>query len=183
MKTIIIIALIVIVSLVIIGGGLGAFVSNVNEGTQKIKQNEQVQEITSKISSKLNQDVESSSQGCLGTARCIPGTVTQIIDGDTIKVDGQSIRFALASAPELSEYGGIEAKDFIDDKCPVNSTVLIDEDDGQTEGSYERIIGVIYCNGKNLNEELIESGHGYLTSGFCSRSEFSNQAWTQKHGC
>ncbi len=56
MKTIIIIILAIIVSLVIIGGGLGAFISNVGEGTEKIKQNEQVQEITSKISSKLNPD-------------------------------------------------------------------------------------------------------------------------------
>ena len=130
----------------------------------------------SKATSKL-------SQNCLGNARCINGTVTKIIDGDTIKVDGQSIRFALASAPELNKSGGTEARDFIDLLCPVGSTALVDEDDGQTEGSYGRIIGVIYCNGKNLNEELVESGNGYLASMFCSKSEFSNETWTQKYGC
>ena len=41
---------------------------------------------------------------CSGNARCITGTVTQVIDGDTLKVDGQSIRFALASAPEMNEF-------------------------------------------------------------------------------
>ena len=131
----------------------------------------------------ISKSTSKSSQNCLGNARCINGTVTKIIDGDTIKVDGQSIRFALASAPELSESGGTEARDFIDILCPVGSTALVDEDDGQTEGIYERIIGVIYCNGKNLNEELVESSNGYLSSMFCSKSEFSNDTWAQKYGC
>jgi len=124
-----------------------------------------------------------SSQECSGIARCITGTVTSIIDGDTIKVDGQSIRFALASAPELNEFQGPEARDFIDEICPVGSTATVDEDDGQTEGSYGRIIGVIYCNGVNLNEELVDSGLGYLTTGFCDISEFGNSDWALKHGC
>ncbi len=120
---------------------------------------------------------------CLGTARCITGTVTQVIDGDTIKVDGQSIRFALSSAPELNESGGIESKEFIANLCPVGSSALVDEDDGQTQGSYGRIIGVIYCNGVNLNEELVESEFGYLTSTFCKSSEFKTHDWAREHGC
>jgi len=42
---------------------------------------------------------------------------------------------------------------------------------------------VIYCNGVNLNEAVIESGHAYLSGGFCDKSEFSNTAWAQKYGC
>ena len=135
------------------------------------------------IPTEIQSPSKSLTQNCSGNAKCIAGIVTQVIDGDTIKVDGQSIRFALASAPELKDIGGIESKDFIDSLCPVGSTALIDEDDGQTEGSYERIIGVIYCNGKNLNEELIESGNGYLALEFCSKSEFSNDMWAQNSGC
>ncbi len=131
----------------------------------------------------ISKSTSKSSPNCLGNARCINGIVTKIIDGDTIKVDGQSIRFALASAPELNKSGGTKARDFIDSICPVGSTALVDEDDGQTEGSYGRIIGVIYCNGKNLNEELIGSGNGYLALMFCSKSEFSNDTWAQKYGC
>ena len=67
--------------------------------------------------------------------------------------------------------------------CPVGSKVLVDEDDGQTEGSYGRIIAVIYCNGLNLNDQVIENGFGYLDYGFCDRSDFSTHAWAQKHGC
>jgi len=124
-----------------------------------------------------------SNAMCSGNARCITGTVTQVIDGDTIKVDGQSIRFALASAPEMNEFGGDTARDFIQEICPVGSTATVDEDDGQTGGSYGRIVGVIYCNGVNINEELVDSGLGYLTTGFCDRSEFSSHDWAKKHGC
>ena len=124
-----------------------------------------------------------TSHDCFDDARCITGTVTKVIDGDTIKVDGQSIRFALASAPELNEFGGVDARKFIETLCPVGSTAIVDEDDGQTEGSYGRVIGVIYCNGVNLNEELVDSSLGYLTTGFCDGSEFANDSWAQKHGC
>ena len=120
---------------------------------------------------------------CSGDARCIPGIITKIIDGDTVKVYGKSVRFALSSAPELNESGGINSKKFIENICPVGSTVLVDEDDGQTQGSYGRIIGVIYCNGLNLNEELLANGSGHLSSGFCNTSEFSSHKWAQKFGC
>ncbi len=120
---------------------------------------------------------------CSGSARCFTGTVNQVIDGDTIKVDGQSIRFALASTPEINQVGGMDARNFIADICPVGSTAFVDEDDLQTEGSYGRIIGVIHCNGVNLNKAVLDEGLGYLSSGFCSTSEFATQAWAKKYGC
>jgi len=132
---------------------------------------------------KQTEPTQSLSQDCSGTARCITGTVTKIIDGDTIHVDGESVRFALASAPELSGYGGIESKNFIQTICPVGSDVIVDEDDSQTGESYGRMIGVIYCNGMNLNAELLDADLGYLADQFCDSSEFANDSWAQKHGC
>ncbi len=123
------------------------------------------------------------SNDCSGSARCFTGIVTQVIDGDTIKVEGQSIRFALTSTPELNEFGGVEAKNFIEEICFVGSSALVDEDDGQTEGSYGRIIAVIYCNGFNLNEAILDADLGILSSGFCSSSEFSTHGWAQRYGC
>ena len=120
---------------------------------------------------------------CSGTASCLTGKVTRITDGDTIDLDHTPIRFALASAPELDTAEGHDAKDFIAQICPVGSSAVVDEDDGQTGGSYGRIIGVVYCNGANLNEELVKSGHGYISSRFCSSSEFSTHPWAQKFGC
>jgi len=120
---------------------------------------------------------------CSGNARCFSGQVTQVVDGDTIRVNEHSIRFALASAPELKDTGGFEAQDFMDDICPVGSDALVDEDDGQTQGSFGRIVAVIYCNGMNLNEELLDANLGHLESEFCRDSEFASTEWAIKHGC
>jgi len=122
-------------------------------------------------------------QNCSGSAACISGYVTNIIDGDTIHVDGNSIRFSLASTPELNEFGGFDAKHFVEQICPVGSQALVDEDDGRTKGSYDRMIAVIYCNGVNLNEAVLEEGHAWLSTSFCSTSEFSSEAWAKKFGC
>ena len=122
-------------------------------------------------------------QGCAGDARCIQGQVTEIIDGDTIKVDGQSIRFALSSTPELYEETGVNARDYLEKICPIGSRVLVDEDDGQTTGSYGRIIALIRCNGLILNEAVLDENHAVISPEFCSVSEFSDSNWAKQHGC
>lgn len=120
---------------------------------------------------------------CLGTAQCFVGTVTKIIDGDTIHVDSQSVRFALSSAPELKGYGGIESRNFIETLCPVGSLAIVDEDDGQILGSYGRLVGKVTCNDVNLNAELLDASLGYVELRFCDSSEFAAESWAQKHGC
>jgi len=120
---------------------------------------------------------------CSGEARCITGVVTQVIDGDTIKIDDQSFRFSLTSTPEMDTAEGVFAKEFVEYFCPVGSLAIADEDDKQTQGSYGRIIAVIHCNGINLNEAVLEAGHGSISAGFCDTSEFSDTSWAQKFGC
>lgn len=121
--------------------------------------------------------------GCSGNAKCFVGTVNRIIDGDTIIVNGIHVRFALAAAPELSEAGGQEAKKLIESICSVGSSVLVDEDDGQTEGSYGRTLAKIYCNEISLNEVLVSKGLGKIDSRFCTKSEFANEPWAKEYGC
>jgi|CXWL01.1.fsa_nt_gi endonuclease YncB( thermonuclease family) len=120
---------------------------------------------------------------CLGKADCIRGKVTKINDGDTIKVNEISVRFALTSTPEIGKTGGIEARDYIEEICPVGSDVVADEDDGQTEGSYGRTVAKIYCNGFILNESILEKGLGKISTNFCSKSEFASEPWARKFGC
>ena len=93
------------------------------------------------------------------------------------------MRFALASAPELSENGGVEAKDFIESLCTVGSTALVDEDDGQTGGSYGRTVAELYCNNQLVNSALLENGLGIIDKRFCGVSEFGNEDWAKKYGC
>jgi len=99
----------------------------------------------------INQADQTLPKVCSGSAGCFRGYVTEIVDGDTIKVDGQSIRFALANTPEYGEAGFDQATRFIRSICPTGSVALVDEDDGQTQRSYGRIIAVIFCNGINLS--------------------------------
>ena len=121
---------------------------------------------------------------CMGFAQCIESVITKVIDGDTIKIQGgQNIRFALASAPETDEEFGAEATSHIESICPPGSIVLVDEDDLQTSGSYGRLVGVVYCNGINLNESLLESGYGYVITRFCGTSEFGGNDWAVRYGC
>jgi micrococcal nuclease len=123
------------------------------------------------------------TSNCSGSAGCIPGYVTQNIDGDTLKVYGKSIRLALVDAPESNEPGYTEANNFIANTCPVDSFAIVDEDDMQTGGTFGRIIGVVHCNGVNLNEAILDAGLADLAVSFCSSSEFEFSTWAQNHGC
>jgi len=120
---------------------------------------------------------------CSGEAQCITGKVTKIVDGDTIKVDDKSIRFALTSTPEINDERGILAKEYVEKICPIGSTVFVDEDDMQTDGSYGRTIGLITCNGMILNESVLESGYGEISTRYCKTSEFANSDWAKRFGC
>ena len=122
------------------------------------------------------------SSECLGSANCITGTVTSVIDGDTLEVDGQAVRFALVDTPKM-KYDGGQALSFLEQICPVGSPVLIDQDDEQLEDAYGRTLGLVYCNDLNLNKELLDSGVGDLYSAFCDQSEFKDTNWAIKHGC
>ena len=112
---------------------------------------------------------------CKGVARCYNGTITRIVDGDTLYVNNDSIRLALVDAPENDK----DAADFVSSICPVGSTAIVDEDDGQTSGSYGRIVAVVYCNNKNLNAELISKGYATVYVEFCDISEFTFEDWVK----
>ena len=121
--------------------------------------------------------------GCSGEAQCITGKVTEIIDGDTIIVDNKSVRFALVSSPESYDEEGVLAMEYLSKICPVGSTVLVDEDDLQTKGSYDRIIGLVMCNGKIINENMLKSGHGEISTRHCKTSDFADSSWAKYFGC
>src|SRR5437867_3676156 len=121
-----------------------------------------------------------SNPQCKGTAACFTDAVTYIVDGDTLDVGSTRIRLALVNSPEVGEPGYTEAKQFTAQTCPVGSQVLVDEDDGQTGGSYGRMIAEVYCDGVNLNAALLSSGNAVLVTYYCSVSEFADEPWT---GC
>ena len=124
-----------------------------------------------------------SGASCTGTASCFTGTVAKIVDGDTLDVGKTRIRLALVNTPERGEPGYREATSFTASVCPVGSTALVDEDDGQTAGSYGRMVGKVTCSGKVLNEQLLETHHAQILTRYCDKSEFSSEPWAIKFGC
>jgi len=128
-------------------------------------------------------DSEVIPEQCMGSDSCFSGKVTAITDGDTIKVDGKPIRLALSSTPELHESGGINAREFTLEFCPPGSTAIVDEDDGQQEGSFGRMIAAVYCSDKLLNAALLDSKRATISERFCSSSEFGNEEWALRNGC
>jgi hypothetical protein len=130
-----------------------------------------------------------STSECQGQADCFRGTVTEIVDGDTLDINNVRVRLALVNTPERGENGYTEAIDFVQSVCGVGTTALVDEDDGQKEGSFDRVIGLVYCgndninNKRSLNELLLEGGYAVIYQDFCGISEFSSSSWAQSRGC
>jgi endonuclease YncB( thermonuclease family) len=123
---------------------------------------------------------------CKGSADCFTGIVIEIVDGDTIDVNNVRIRLSMVNTPERGEPSYNEATELTESVCPVGGTALVDEDDGQKEGSYDRLIGAVYCNGNtmsSLNQILLEEGKARVYEDFCDVSEFANEDWVTKYGC
>ena len=127
----------------------------------------------------LNSDLVTTSSN-------FSGTVTKVIDGDTLDVttiEGETItvRLALIDAPETDESGFDEAKNFMTEQClDKNSEVDPDNNQGLT---YGRTVAVVYCDGVNVNEAILDSGFADVYQDFCDVSEFADSNWAQEHGC
>ena len=75
----------------------------------------------------------------------------------------------------------------------ISSRTMIGKKEGvcyrQKEGSFDRLIGLVYCgndninNKKSLNELLLERGYAFIYQDFCGISEFSSNSWAQRYGC
>jgi len=122
---------------------------------------------------------------CKGSADCFRGKVTEIVDGDTIDVNNVRVRLSMVDTPERGEVGYDEATKTTESVCPVGANALVDEDDGQKEGSYDRLIGAVYCNGSttSLNQILLEKGKAIVYENFCNVSEFAKDKWVASFGC
>ena len=117
------------------------------------------------------------------------GTITKVIDGDTVDIltpvgnesRTERIRLVLVDAPEYMQQGFIEAKNFVMEMC-LEKNVLVDPDDNQDK-SYGRIVGVLYCDGSNMNAEILDKDLASIYGSFCSVSELGNSDWAKRNGC
>jgi len=105
------------------------------------------------------------------------GNITYIVDGDTLDLNGIRVRLSLVDTPERGQPGFREAKDFASSLC-LGKKGELDVDDGQRRGDrYGREIGIVYCNGLNLNEKLMDEQLARILTDYCEISEFSKESW------
>ena len=109
----------------------------------------------------------------------LAGKVNYVVDGDTLDINDIRIRLSLVDTPERGQDGYQEAKNFVTDVC-LNKKGEVDIDDGQRRGDrYGREVGVVYCDGINLNKALMEHNLSKIYTVYCDISEFKNEGWAK----
>ena len=90
----------------------------------------------------------------------------KVIDGDTIHLNGQKIRFSGIDTPELKQtcsidekinFCGIEAKKLLIKKIGNNEVKCIPEGKDQ----YKRILAECFVNNESLSSFLVKQGYGF----------------------
>lgn len=106
------------------------------------------------------------------------GIVTRVVDGDTLDINGIRIRLALVDTPEINQPGYDRAKEFVESLC-LGKKGELDVDSGQRRGDrHGREVGVVYCDGVNMNEKLMSNNLARILVQFCDITEFANENWT-----
>lgn len=89
------------------------------------------------------------------------GTVTKVIDGDTIKVQLSSgpitVRFDSIDAPERDQPWGEQARAALALRLNGQEVAL----DVVTQDRYERLVAVVYLRDENINARMVEQGHAW----------------------
>lgn len=103
------------------------------------------------------------------------GECIEVIDGDTIKVNGiGNVRLVGINTPELGMLGANVSRYLVEKLC-LNKTVGIKIDQNNPKDKYERTLGVVIIDNKNLNEILLKEGLAEIM--YIPPSEFNPYDW------
>ena len=92
--------------------------------------------------------------------------IIEVIDGDTIKINGEKIRFSGIDTPELKQTCiknglenscGIKAKTILSEKIGKNKIKCINEGKDQ----YKRMLAECFVNNESLSSYLVKSGYAF----------------------
>lgn len=111
------------------------------------------------------------------------GLVTQVMDGDTIVIGNERVRFVGIDTPELHpapEPGALEAKQFVEELC-FGKEVGLDVDDLESKDRYGRTLAIVYVDidgsWVNLNAKLLRRGLAEIL--YIPPSEFNPYRWIE----
>jgi len=105
----------------------------------------------------------------------VSGKCYKVVDGDTIDVEGVGrVRFVGVNTPERGQAGYQTAKDYITSMC-LGKKVGLDIDNAKNKDKYDRTLAVVYVDGVNLNQELLNKGYAEVM--YIPPSEFNPYSW------
>ena len=96
------------------------------------------------------------------------GTVSKVIDGDTVIVRTIKVRLVGLDAPELSQPYGKKSKRFLMERIQGKRVTI------QTQGEdrYGRTLGVVFLDGQNINGQLLAEGLAWWSFRWSQDREF-----------
>ena len=105
--------------------------------------------------------------------------VTRVYDGDTIQAVGHDVEIKVKliniDAPEISHKRGQPSQPYAQ-KAKEHLTKLIQGKVVDVKGygldRYDRVLGVVYLNGKNINLEMVKEGLAEVYRGKVTRTDF-----------
>ena len=82
----------------------------------------------------------------------------RIIDGDTIEINMEKIRFGGINSPERNEIGYRLAKDKLKEKITNNILICVRE---KNKDKYRRTVAECFINGESLSTFLVRRGYAF----------------------